>query len=208
MNFKDNLGTSEEGTTEQEAPSQRQFDYEELLRAVGDPELKEISELPIFQRTFLLHTGEGGKFSVDFRDIILGGGLLADNISTMGLDQVLLKSPALEVLLISASDQMNDLRARIEVDLDEWTAVANADSEEKIRKERKDQKLMGERKDIGAITAQQIKDRVIIENPKEYRDYKMLLNDVVGELKYLNELLETIRFKAIRAMNILNRRSA
>ncbi len=201
------LGHTGERAEKPEYPSQRSFSYEDLLRSAGDPELAEISELPIFQKEFLLHTGEGGKFTIDFRDVILGGGLLADNISTTGLDSALLKSSTLELTIISALDQMNDLKARIDSDFEIWLAQRNEEIYEIIYSERLLQKERKERKDVGMISAVQVHDKLLTtEEGKEYTRYKKLANDVKNETEYLKNLFDTIKNRAMRIMSILNRR--
>lgn len=201
---------TKESIIKSEYPSQRYFEYEKLLKAVGDPELKEISELPIFQKTFLLNINEGGRFSLDFRDIILGGGLTADNISTPALEHALLKSSAFEVVIISALDQMNDLKGRIDSDFELLLSTARTWAEAEIYTERLNQIKLQQRTTVGNITAQQISDLIIIHDEfrEDYTNFSKLQHEAKNEIKYLEELLDTIRNRAMRIMHILNRRTS
>lgn len=194
----------QEGTQSKQANIPRVVEYENLLFTLKATSLRDIADLPIFSREFLI---SGSKFTLEFKDIILGDGLTADNLSDRSLENALIRIPSLELVVITASDQLRDLRARLRTEYDIWIAGANKLAEAIIIEERKELKAKSIRKDIGQITAQQVRDTILSsDDASTWSRFQILLSTIDNEIDYLEKLLTTLRDRSMEIRNILNRR--
>lgn len=200
----DDLFFTGETTKETETKYGRFTAYETLLRDKGDQQLSAVEELPIFAREFIL---KGRRYSLSLRDMILTQSGFDQGMSSEVLEHALNKSGAIQLTIITALDDLTELKNDVELQFEVWFARKQQEAEELIKEQRKYDIANKRRKDIGAITQAQIKNQVLIASEGEqYEFMQQLTRDVNKELFILKELLETIRQRSVHIMNMLNRR--